>query len=289
MLGFKGPTLPEHVRRWLAEGLGGIFLFPPNDNLRSKTQVRELTDAIHAANPNALVAIDEEGGRVQAWGPPHSKTWPTARELGRSGADACEQTGREIGQELAELGIDVNFAPVVDVDTCASNPIIGDRAFATEPQAVIAHARAFIRGLTSCAILPCIKHFPGHGETDRDSHLELPTVTDDRAVLMRRELVPFAALLAEVPLVMTAHVVYTGLDPHNPATHSPAILGDLLRGELGFTGLVISDDMAMKGIRQELALVDACLRALNAGCDMVLSAFETDEHPALIDALRLPA
>jgi len=298
MLGFEGATLPDHVRAWLRDGLGGIFLFPPNGNYVDAAQVRRLTDTIRAANPDALIAIDQEGGRVQAWGPPHCDAIPPFGELGAASIrpdgtidpTPVRDVARTIAGQLTALGINVDFAPVLDVHTCVNNPIIGDRAVSDDPHVVEILGREFVRELTNAGILACGKHFPGHGDTARDSHVDLPVVTRSAQQLRACELAPFAGLAAELPLIMTAHVVYPALDPDNAATHSPAILRDLLRGELGFSGLIISDDMAMKGIRiredqPERGLVDACLRALDAGCDIVLSATELDDHESLLEQL----
>ncbi len=300
MLGFAGPTLPEHFADWLTRrGLGGVFLFPPNGNYVDADQVRRLTDAIHACRREQppLIAIDQEGGRVQAWQPPGGPSWPSARALGDEGPEKARETGAKIGKQLQELGVDVDFAPVLDVDTCASNPIIADRAFSADPDHVTACAEAFATGLHQNGVLACGKHFPGHGDTTRDSHVELPVVEADRDRLDSVELRPFRALVQAIPMLMTAHVVYPALDPDRAATHSVAIATRLLRDELGYDGVLISDDLAMKGIRRraardgengtdsEIDLAEAAIESIVAGCDMVLSAFETDQHGDLLDAV----
>jgi beta-N-acetylhexosaminidase len=293
MIGFVGETLPVHVREWLEQGLAGVFYFPPNGNYVSAAQVRALSDEIHGANPDCVIAIDQEGGRVQAWGPPHFDAQPSARALGQQGSMAAHSAGQRIGRELRKLGIDLNFAPVLDVDTRASNPIIGDRSFSADPQAVVELARDFAEGMASEGVLSCGKHFPGHGDTSRDSHLELPVVDRDRTTLAAAELLPFAKLADVLPMMMSAHVVYPALDPLHAATHSKRIMSSLLRDELGFDGVLISDDLAMKGIRTAKGdvgavndLPTAATAALQAGCDLVLSAFEHDDHPAMFDAIR---
>ena len=285
MVGFKGATLPEYVADWLHDGLAGIFLFPPNGNFVDAQQVRRLTDAIHEANPGCLVAIDQEGGRVQAWGPPHVVAMPTARELGAMAAAEVRAVGLEIGRQLRAIGVDLNFAPVLDVDTCPDNPIIGDRSFAAQPAAVTASAQAFVAGQAQAGVLACGKHFPGHGDTERDSHLTLPVVERSIAVLRAVELAPFVAMLDDLPMLMTAHVVHTALDPQHPATHSRAVLTGLLREQMGYRGVLISDDLAMEGIRTTHDLPGAAVAALAAGCDLVLSAFEDAQHPAMLAAI----
>ena len=291
MVGFAGPTLPENLRKWLNDGLFGVFLFPPNGNYESRDQVRAVCDAIHTANPDAIIAVDQEGGRVQAWGPPHFPAQPSARELGRMPTAQVREQGRVIGRELAALGVDLDFAPVLDVDTEARNPIIGDRSFGDDAALVIEKARAFAAGLEDVGVLSCGKHFPGHGDTTRDSHLELPVVAVDRARLDTMELVPFAAMAKStddgpaLPTLMSAHIDYKALDAGVPATHSRAVMTDLLRGELGYAGVLFSDDLAMKGIRADCELPEAAVRALAAGCDVALSAFEMDQHEAMFHAI----
>lgn len=292
MLGFPGltppPALVDLITRY---DIGGVFLFGPN--IRDAAQVRALVDALQALAPTPLlVAVDQEGGRVQQWGPPHGPLLPSARDIGQrfdrdlSLAQVMGH-GRAMGETLASLGVNVDFAPVLDVDTCADNPIIGDRAFSADPERVADLALAFARGLEQAGVMGCGKHFPGHGDTARDSHKELPVVEHGRARLDAVELAPFrAAVAAGLPTLMSAHVRYTGLDPDLPGTVSKAVCTTLLRDELGFDGVLFTDDLAMRGIRQgDEPLVDVCVRALNAGCDVLLSCTEHSEHPALLAGL----
>jgi beta-N-acetylhexosaminidase len=274
--GIPGPRLDVATRRALELlGPGGVVLFARN--IEDVAQLRELTAALHALPSRPLVAIDHEGGRVTRLGPPLTQ-FPAAAAVGRSGTEATYAVGRAMGLELASLGIDVDYAPVLDVDSNPANPVIGDRAFSSDPTAAAALGLAFMRGLQSAGIRPCGKHFPGHGNTDRDSHLEQPIVRRDRAALDAVELLPFrAAIAAAIPLLMTAHVLYPALDPDNPATLSPLILGGLLRRELGFGGVVVSDDLAMRAISDRMPVADAAVAALRAGVDCVLVCHDLEE------------
>ncbi|MCO4760642.1 MAG: beta-N-acetylhexosaminidase [Myxococcales bacterium] len=293
MLGFPGlqvlPALAELIEHY---DISGVFLFGPN--IETHAQVRQLIADLQRRAPTPmLVAMDQEGGRVQQWGPPHGPILPSARDLGQRferdlSLNALRAHGKWMGGQLADLGVNVDFAPVLDVDTCESNPIIGDRSFSADPTIAAKLALAWTAGLQDAGVLGCGKHFPGHGDTARDSHLELPIVDVDRQRLDAVELAPFrAAIAAQIPTLMTAHVVYPALDPGQPATTSHRICTQLLRHELGFKGLLFTDDLAMRGIRDgNEDLVDVSVRAINAGCDVLLSCTEHDAHPALLAGLE---
>jgi beta-N-acetylhexosaminidase len=269
MTGIPGPRLDGATRAAL-ETLrpSGIVLF--RRNVESPDQLADLTAALHALPSHPLVAIDHEGGRVMRVGAPFT-LFPPARAIARMGdPEIARAVGRAMGVELASVGIDVNFAPVLDVDSNPDNPVIGDRAFGATPVEVSAYALPFLQGLQEAGVLGCGKHFPGHGDTDRDSHVELPVVRKRRADLEATELVPFrAAIAAGVPLLMTAHVLYPALD-ERPATLSPRICRDLLRTELGFTGVLVSDDLAMQAVSGTAALPEVAVAALGAGVDWLL-------------------
>jgi beta-N-acetylhexosaminidase len=183
--------------------------------------------------------------------------------------ELAERVGRAIGAEVAAAGFDVDFAPVLDVHTNEANPVIGDRSFAREPEAVVALAGRFAAGLAAAGVIACGKHFPGHGDTHLDSHLALPRVDHPIERLRRVELAPFAQLSA-LPTLMTAHVVFSAVDPELPATLSRKVLTDLLRGELGYRGVIVSDDLEMKAIADHYGVEDAVVRGLVAGCDVFL-------------------
>jgi len=272
----EGHELPERTRAWLAAGhLGGVTLF--GRNVADPFQVAALNRAIVAAAPPglpALIAVDQEGGRVARLKAPVIEL-PPMRRLGALGdATLTERAARVLGTELAALGFNLDFAPVCDVDSSPDNPVIGDRSFARGPAEVGVHAVAFARGLRAAGLLACAKHFPGHGDTRSDSHLELPVLPHDRARLDAVELPPFrAAVEGGVEAVMTAHVVCQGVDPDRPATLSARLLS-ILKEEMHFGGLLVSDDLNMKAIR--LPVGEAAVAAIAAGCDAVLVCRDDD-------------
>jgi beta-N-acetylhexosaminidase len=178
--------------------------------------------------------------------------------------------GELLGRQLAALGITMDLAPVLDVDTNPNNPVIGDRSFGQDPQTVIAQAGAFAQGLGAGGVLRCGKHFPGHGDTDLDSHLALPRLGHDRARLDAVELAPFRALCGELDAILTAHVIFEAVAPDQPATLAPRVVRGILRRELGFSGLVLSDDMEMKAIADHFGVEQAAIAAIEAGCDQLL-------------------
>jgi beta-N-acetylhexosaminidase len=228
---------------------------------------RELTEACDG-DARALLAIDQEGGRVMRLGEPALQL-PPMRALGvADDVDLTRRVACAQARELAGLGLTMSFAPVADVHSEPSNPVIGDRAFSTAPERVAAHARAFAAGLADGGILACAKHFPGHGDTTVDSHKDLPRVDHPRARLDAVELAPFRALSAHVPAMMSAHVVYAALDADAPATLSHAVATGVLRGELGFEGALMSDDLEMRAIRAPVG--ESAVLAVAAGCDVVL-------------------
>ena len=237
-----------------------------------------------AAPRTILVAMDEEGGFVSQLAP-ELPVPPSARVLGRAASETeIERIGAAVGSWLSAAGIDVDFAPVLDVDVESRNPVIGPRSFGRDPGQVARLGEAFLRGLREGGVLACTKHFPGHGGTIVDSHLALPVCDADLATLESRELVPFEATLNLSPLVMTAHVRYPALDPKWPATLSERIVTGLLRGHLGARGVVVTDAMEMKGVVDAAHDGEGPLRALAAGCDLLLYGAYTEETAATLDA-----
>jgi beta-N-acetylhexosaminidase len=217
-----------------------------------------------------LLCVDQEGGRVARLGPPVISL-PPGRAFGDlDDPSLTRAAGRLLGVELAAIGFNVDFAPILDVDTNPANPVIGDRSYGREPARVVRHARAFAEGLEAAGVMACGKHFPGHGDTDLDSHLALPRLSHERRRLDEIELAPFRALAKQLPSVMTAHVVFDALEPDVPATLSRRVVTDLLRGELGFEGLVVSDDLEMKAVKDTVGVGEAAVRAIDAGCDAIL-------------------
>ena len=198
--------------------------------------------------------------------------FPEARELGRAGSEALvRRVGTAVARELRAVGINCNHAPVVDVDTNPHNPIIGARSFSQDPEVVARLGAAMIEGLQENGVAATAKHFPGHGDTSRDSHLEMPVVEHSRDRLSRVELTPFRrAAETGAAMIMTAHVLYTALDPARPATLSPLIINEILRGEIGYDGVVITDSLAMKAISDRWGTGRACIEAVRAGVDLLL-------------------
>jgi len=267
--GFVGTELPEWVERMLRDGLGGVCLF--GENIVSTEQVRALTGAIRAANPAALIAIDEEGGDVTRLYYDRGAPFPGNAVLGRiDELEATRAVGRAVGAELRAVGVNLDFAPDVDVNSDPRNPVIGIRSFGVSAELVARHGAAWVEGLQDEGVAASIKHFPGHGDTAQDSHLSLPSVDVSLETLRERELHPFAAAIRAGALtVMTSHILLPQVDPVNPATFSPRILGDLLRSELGFAGVVVSDALDMVGASGGIGIPAAAVRALAAGCDLL--------------------
>ncbi len=303
-IGFETASIDADVSRRLADGhAGAVVLF--RRNLEEVTSpggtapvinvpaLVELNRSLHeAAAPSGerlLIAVDQEGGSVQRIRAPATR-WPPMQRLAALADGAAENLARRVGaamgRELAALGFDIDFAPVLDVNTNRDNPIIGDRAFASEPESAARRALAFAAGLADAGILACGKHFPGHGDTDQDSHFVLPRLRHDLDRLRRVELLPFArAAAAGIPMIMTAHVVFEALDADLPATLSRRVLGEILRGELAYRGVVVSDDLDMKAIADHIGAADAAVRAIEAGCDALLLCRDRANQDAAFESL----
>jgi beta-N-acetylhexosaminidase len=265
--GFSGHALPASFQRALRrKERAGAILFQRNI-VGDVSQVAALNAEIARALPSALIAVDQEGGRVARLGAPSLKL-PSARAVAnRGGVTLIERAARAQARELRALGFTLNFAPVLDIHSEPQNPIIGDRAFSDDPASVARFGVAYGIALQSAGILACGKHYPGHGDTTVDSHLALPTVHASRAVLDSRELIPFRAAGA-IASFMTAHVVYPSLDADHPATLSRKIATDLLRANIGYEGALFSDDLEMKAINLDIEA--SSVMAIAAGCDLLL-------------------
>lgn len=286
-VGFSGLTPSPEVRELLRRGVGGVILFARN--VESAAQVAELTGALkREAGRPLLTSVDQEGGRVMRLRERHGFTeLPSMRALGATGDERLAgELGALVGRELRAVGLDLDYAPVVDVDTNPQNPVIGDRAFSRDPAVVARLGAALARGLQSEGVAACAKHFPGHGDTSQDSHHDLPRLPHGLARLRAVELAPFATLArAGVAAIMTAHVVFEALDGARPATMSPPVLR-LLREECGFTGPVISDDLEMKAVAEHYPLAEAVVASVQAGVDLLLVCHRPEVQHAAIDALR---
>ena len=298
MVGFDGKSAPPLLSRRLREGtVSGVVLF--SRNVEGPRQVRELCREIRAAagrgRPAPFIAIDQEGGRVRRLKDDGFTQFPPARSYGSfcCRADAvAEAAGRAMATELSAVGIDIDFAPVLDVDSNPRNPVIGDRALSADPASTARLGVAFAGGMLSQGVVPVGKHFPGHGASDADSHKELPVVRGSRKTLLSRDILPFRrAIRAGIPALMTAHVVYPALDRDHAATLSRKILTDLLRRELRFRGVVFSDALEMKAITDRMGIGGAAVAALKAGCDAVLvcrgdEALQDEAVDSLLRACR---
>ncbi|NUO53510.1 MAG: beta-N-acetylhexosaminidase, partial [Polyangiaceae bacterium] len=279
--GFDGPKLSARTERALARGeRAGVILF--RRNAPDVASIASIAAAVQATRPPEeidplLVAIDEEGGRVSRLPAPEVKL-PPMRLVGRIGsADLARRSGFAVGARLCALGVNLDFAPILDVDSNPNNPVIGDRSFSSNPGVVAELALAFAQGLRDGGVLPCGKHFPGHGDTDKDSHHDLPVLTHDRGRLDAIELVPFrAACKAGIESIMSAHVVVRAFDPNVPATLSSSMMTDLLRTQLGFGGVLISDDLEMRAVAATYPVEESAVRAVLAGCDLLLVCSDED-------------
>jgi beta-N-acetylhexosaminidase len=287
MPGFVGTTPPDWVAREHAAGLAAVCLY--GANVVDPDQLAALCADLRAAAPGLLVSVDEEGGDVTRLHYPTGSTQPGNALLGRlDDTGLTRRSASLIGAELASYGINLDLAPVVDVNSADENPVIGSRSFGADADHVARHSAAYVEGVQSVGVAACAKHFPGHGDTVADSHLALPRVDVGLDVLDARELEPFrAAVEAGVASVMTSHVVVSAIDAERPATFSPVVLGEVLRGRLGFTGVIVSDALDMAGASAVTGIPEAAVRALAAGCDLLCIGSETTEAEllAVVDAV----
>jgi beta-N-acetylhexosaminidase len=295
LVGFPGTVAGAVSRGLVDRGVGGLLLFRPN--VVSAGQVRALVaDLKGRAEIPLEVAVDQEPGTRVARLRGIVRAAPPARDLGRLPADRVERYGLATGRDLAALGITADLAPVLDVTGARWDGVIGDRSFGADPATASRAAVAWMRGLAAGGVAPVGKHFPGHGATEADSHELLPVVGASRAQLQARDLVPFrAAIRAGLGAVMVGHLLVRALDPAAPATLSRAVVGGLLRGSMGFDGLVVSDDLEMGALAATMSVPVAAERALAAGIDQLVLAGHA-RVPAVLDHLagavaagRLPA
>lgn len=282
-------TLNAHARELVEEmQVGGVVLLARNLDSTNPDGIRATLTRLQSLSRIPLfVAIDQEGGTVNRLRAPFHE-FPGNMALGATGnPDLAFQQAQAQARELLALGINWNFAPVMDVNNNPDNPIIGVRSYGADPELVAQMGAAAIRGYQQTGILACAKHFPGHGDTAVDSHLALPTIWGDRERLEQIELVPFrSAIAAGVGAIMTTHIVFPALDAHRPATISPAILEGLLRQELGYDGLVITDCLEMKAIADTVGTARGAVEALKAGADMVLIAHTLEVQREAVEAIR---
>ena len=272
--GLAGAALTEEERAFLRQARPwGVILF--RRNVESRAQLRALADSVREAlgDASAPILVDQEGGRVQRLAPPHWRGYPSAAAFERaaSGVEGAERLAwlgaRLIAHDLREVGITIDCLPVLDAPQPGAHGVIGDRAYSDAPESVARIGRAAARGLLDGGVAPVMKHIPGHGRARADSHLELPVVEASRAELERVDFAPFIAN-ADLPIAMTAHVVYTALDPAMPGTLSKTVIHEAIRGAIGFDGLLMTDDLSMKALQGDFR--QRAEAAIAAGCDIVL-------------------
>ncbi|MCU1544249.1 MAG: beta-N-acetylhexosaminidase [Microbacteriaceae bacterium] len=282
--GFVGTTLPGWLEARLRAGLAGVCLF--GDNVASRDELRALTAAITTANPDALIAIDEEGGDVSRLYQRTGSPFPGNALLGHiDDAAYTSSVATAVARELRDVGVNLNFAPDVDINSNPDNPVIGVRSFGDDASLVARHSAAWVAAHEAAGVAVSAKHFPGHGDTAQDSHLALPVVDLPLHALRARELLPFeAAIAAGASSIMSSHIMLPQLDAVNPATFSSGILGGLLRDELGFTGVIVTDALDMVGASGEIGIPEAAVRAIAAGCDLL--CIGTDNSDAQLDEIE---
>lgn len=291
--GFTGTTAPDWLLRRIGQGLASVGLF--GRNIAGPEQLAALTAQLRAEREDILVAIDEEGGDVTRLEVAEGSSFPGNHALGA--VDDPELTyavARELGRRLAECGVNFNWAPSGDVNSDPGNPVIGVRSFGADPALVSRHTAAYVEGLQSAGVAACTKHFPGHGDTNVDSHLALPAIGAPAELLRSRELAPFlAAIAAGSRALMSAHILVPALDPELPATLSRRILTGLLREELGYTGLIVTDGMEMQAIASTYGIERGSVLAVAAGADAIcVGGGLADEatvlslRDALVEAVR---
>jgi beta-N-acetylhexosaminidase len=289
LAGIQGSVLDDEAKRMITEDkVGGIILYAAN--ITSLEGMVSLVNSIknsNTANPTPLfISVDQEGGKVSRL-PKEFSPIPSNGKVGsKNNAALVEEMGKLLARELTLTGFNVNFAPVLDVNSNPSNPVIGDRSFGSTPSLVCKLGIAEMKGLRSQGIIPVVKHFPGHGDTSVDSHLDLPVVNKTAEHLKKLELLPFeAAVKEQAEAVMVAHILYPKLDPSKPASLSEAIIGKLLREDMGYKGVVITDDLGMGAIKKHFNLADAAVQTVLAGSDILLVAHGYDNEKLVFDTL----
>ena len=275
MPGFEGTTVPAWINEAYAAGLASVCLHGPN--MAGPQALSSLCASLRTGRPDVLIAIDEEGGDVTRVHYLEGSSEPGNAVLGRvDDTRLTRDSAARVGRELAAYGINLDLAPVVDVNSASENPVIGARSFGVSVDAVGRHSAAWVAGLQAVGVAACAKHFPGHGDTVADSHHGLPHIAVARSVLDERELAPFrAAVDAGVACVMTSHIVVEAVDPEVPATFSEKLLRGVLRQELGFDGAIVSDALDMVGASGAIGVPEAAVRALAAGCDLLCLGSQT--------------
>lgn len=290
IIGLEGYTISEDIKKLIVDGhVSGCILFSPN--IKNSEQLRSLLNSLKVANKSNKIpmffSVDQEGGRVNRL-PDEIKNIPTNRDLGKiNNRDLLYKTGAVIADAIKMYGFNMNFAPVLDIDSNPKNPVIGDRSFGPDAKRVSTLGIQMMKGMQSRNIISVVKHFPGHGDTVIDSHLGLPVVTYDLDRLNRFELVPFKeAIRNHADVIMVAHILLTKLDDKNPASFSKKVITDLLRVDMQYEGVVITDDMTMGAVTQHYNLAEAAVTSIQAGSDIILVCHDYQKELSVITALR---
>ena len=285
ILGFLGTDIPQEIHSFVHRAApAGYILFSrnietPQQVLSLNTQLKELHKKTHLP----LLSVDQEGGRVRRI---RETNWPAMRYVGNiNHLQTTKDIAKGITNELLALGFNTNWAPVTDVDSNPDNPVIGDRSFGRSPELCAEHVQAFLETMHECGMIGSLKHFPGHGDTDLDSHLDLPTVEKERPDLEACELYPFAKNIDTARIVMTAHVMFPAFDEQYPATMSHSIIQGLLRDTFSYNGIVVSDDMEMKAVRGRWPLQQQLDLSCKAGVDLFLFCKEAELQEEAFETL----
>lgn len=284
-IGFDGKIVTPALGKLLDRGIGAVALF--SRNIESPQQVARLCfDIQQRAGRPVLIAVDQEGGRVARLRNGFTPV-PSMRSLGATDdAQLAQDIGRLLAAELKAVNIHMNFSPVMDVDSNPANPVIGDRSFASDPTTVAKMGTALLRGLQQNGVAACAKHFPGHGDTSKDSHFDLPTLPHPFSHLQETELPPFAAAIdAGVSAIMTAHIIFEAIDPALPATLSQAVVTKLLRQKMKFGGVIFSDALEMKAIADHFSIEETVVKGASAGLDILAICENPDLQNKAIDVL----
>ncbi len=290
VIGFQGFEPSDDVKKFIKDNnMGGVIFF--DRNISSPAQLGDLTNELqdlrlNQNEPQLFMSIDMEGGRVARLKAPFTQ-WPAMNILGEIGSASLGfKFAESMGRELLAVGLNLNFSPCVDVLTNPENKVIGDRSFGKDPELVSKMSSSLVRGFLKSGVLPCVKHFPGHGDTLLDSHEDLPHIKHDMARLESVEFIPFKkAFRARTELVMTAHIILEAVDPQFPATLSPKVITDLLKNKLGYRKAVITDDMEMKAVTKHYSASQAAIAAVNAGCTMLLYCHTLETQQEAFEAV----
>lgn len=286
IMGFEGYTMDENITRLLTEKhLGGVILF--SQNIDTIKQTRTLISNLEAANNSKaklFMSLDEEGGTVSRI-PKEMGAFEAAWQVGAVNDLAYAfNHGSAIGEAVKSLGFNMDFAPVLDVNSNPNNPVIGGRAFSSDPQVVKAVGTQVFKGINAAGVISVGKHFPGHGDTDVDSHYGLPIINKTKEELENLELIPFRYAIEEgIPAIMVSHLLLPQLDEYHVASMSKAIVTDLLRKTLNFKGVVVTDDMIMEGAKEEFTTAEGTVKAIEAGVDVIIISTDYDEQQGAID------